>query len=299
MLQVLTHNILPIFAMLALGFAMGRGRIASASEARALNRIAFLVLQPPLIFLLITQNDLGSFDLYALTLYFVAEAVTFIFSYAAARYLFRREIAEAWLLAMCVVFVNSLLYVGPISYLIYGQTAALPITAIVVLDATVWFSFFIISMELIVGRPTKRVAARRIFSNPVIVTIALSLGISLLGLDVTEPVKTAANFAGSAAAPLTLFALGVTLSAHSLTPNPTVIGISALKLLFFPFLVWACLAVFEPGNPWSDLFVLNAAGPSGMMAFALAMLYGVRTDCIAPVIIWTSTLSLLSLAWLA
>ena len=35
------------------------------------------------------------------------------------------------------------------------------------------------------------------------------------------------------------------------------------------------------------------------MAFSLALLHGVRTDAIAPVIVWTSTLSLISLAWLA
>ena len=33
--------------------------------------------------------------------------------------------------------------------------------------------------------------------------------------------------------------------------------------------------------------------------FSLAMLHGVRTDQIAPVIIWTSALSLITLAWLA
>ena len=55
----------------------------------------------------------------------------------------------------------------------------------------------------------------------------------------------------------------------------------------------------SPGNGWTDLFVLNAAGPSGAMAFALALLYGVRTDAIAPVIVWTSTLSLISLSFLA
>ena len=36
-----------------------------------------------------------------------------------------------------------------------------------------------------------------------------------------------------------------------------------------------------------------------MMAFALALLYGVRTDAITPVIIWTSFLSLIPLALLA
>ena len=35
------------------------------------------------------------------------------------------------------------------------------------------------------------------------------------------------------------------------------------------------------------------------MAFALAMLHGVKTDQIAPIVIWTSILSLFSLAWLA
>ena len=50
MLHVLTHNILPVFAMLALGFLMGRTGKASVEEARAANRIAFLVFQPALIF---------------------------------------------------------------------------------------------------------------------------------------------------------------------------------------------------------------------------------------------------------
>ena len=120
-----------------------------------------------------------------------------------------------------------------------------------------------------------------------------------MGLGVLEPILTAAEFAGAGAAPLTLFALGVILSGTALAPSPTVIGISALKLLVFPLMVWGALSLASPGNPWSPFFILNAAGPSGAMAFALAMLYKVRTDTIAPVIIWTSTLSLFSLALLA
>jgi predicted permease len=75
--------------------------------------------------------------------------------------------------------------------------------------------------------------------------------------------------------------------------------IAGLKLLAFPILVWSALHLGDRPADWNALLVLCAAGPSGAMAFALAMLHGVRTDTIAPVIIWTSTLSLLSLAWLA
>jgi len=54
-LQILTHDILPVFAMLALGFVMGRTGTASEVEAKAVNRLAFLVFQPALIFPLIAS----------------------------------------------------------------------------------------------------------------------------------------------------------------------------------------------------------------------------------------------------
>lgn len=299
MLHILTHNILPVFAMLALGFAMGCTGKADAAEARAANRIAFMVMQPPLLFLLMIGLDITSFDPLALGLYAACEILAFTLAWLVARHVFKRDPLESWLLAMAVVFVNTVLYIWPIALLVYGEEAALPITAIVAWDAAVAFSFFIVSMEIMAGRATPAQTARRIATNPILIALLLGLAVNLARLPVPEPVVTAARFASVAAAPLTLFALGVILSGHPLTPSPTVMAISGLKLLVFPALVLGSMAALSPGNPWQAQFVLTAAGPSGAMAFSLAMLYGVRTDAIAPVIIWTSTLSLFSLAFLA
>ena len=142
-------------------------------------------------------------------------------------------------------------------------------------------------------------ALRRIAANPVLIAIALGMVVNVTGLPVAEPILTAMGFAGAGAAPLTLFALGVILSGHALRPTPLVATVSALKLLAFPALVAGAVWAIAPPEAWQTLFTLTAAGPSGAMAFALALLYGVRTDAIAPVIIWTSVLSLFSLAWLA
>lgn len=302
MLQILIHDILPVFAMLALGFVMGRAGTASQDEARSVNRIAFLTLQPPLIFLLLTGLDLSALRLDAVALYALyalCEVAAFGGTVLIARLVFRRELAEAWLLGMAVVFVNSLLYVWPISVLIYGEAAAMPVTAVVALDSSVSFSFFIISSELIAGRGMPGRAGRRLLRNPVLITILLALAVNFSGFTIPDPVETAARFAGAAAAPMTLFALGVVLSSHSVTPSPTVLAVAGLKLVAFPLLVWAAFTALSPENPWQGLFVLTSAGPSGAMAFSLALLHGVRTDAIAPVIIWTSVLSLISLAWLA
>ncbi len=298
MLEVLSHNILPVFSMLALGFVMGRLDWVAQDEARTINRIAFLVLQPPLIFLLITTLDMSQVRFDAIGIYGASEVVTFAISFALARAM-RCATDEAFLLAMCVVFVNSLLYVGPISILIYGEEGAMPITTIVALDTIVSFSLFIIGIELIAGKTAVAGALPRIAKNSVLITIVVSLAVNLSGISIAEPLLNAARFAGAATAPMVLFALGVVLSAHRIAPTGVVATISALKLLVFPLIVWSGFQLFSPANDWSAMFLLNAAGPSGAMAFSLAFLHGVRTDRIAPVIIWTSVLSLLSLAYLA
>lgn len=277
---------------------MGLAGKTSTDEARALNRFSFIVLQPALIIALIAEQDFGQFDVRALLLYAASEVIIFIASYAIARFVFKREHLEAFLLGMAMIFVNSVLYILPISFLIYGEEAALPIAAVVAWDASVSFAFFIISMELM-SPQSQGNPVRRILQNPVLIAIVVAVVINLLEIAVPIPVTTFAEFAGVAAAPLTLFAVGVILSQSSLKPSGTVIAFSAIKLFAFPLCVWLLLASVTPDNAWTPLLIFTAAGPSGAMAFSLALLYNVRTDAIAQVVIWTSVLSLFSLAYLA
>ena len=272
MLQVLTHDILPVFSVLALGFLLGRTGKVSRAEATALNRVAFLVLQPALIFPLMIGIDWQDFRLDAIALYAACQIVLFTLTYLLARRLLGRDVIESWLLAMATIFVNTLLYIWPISYLIYGETAALPVTGIVAWDAAVSFAFFIVTTDLLANRHASAVQSLgRVGRNPVLIAIALGAFCNAAGLPPPEPVLTAMDFAGAGAAPLTLFALGVILSGHSLVPSPTIVTMSALKLLAFPALVWGALHLGDRPEAWNTLLVLCAAGPSGAMAFSLAV----------------------------
>jgi len=169
---------------------------------------------------------------------------------------------------MAMIFVNSLLYIWPISFLIYGEAAALPITAIVAWDASVAFGFFIISLEMMTGKSSN--PARAIIRNPVLIAIILGTIASLTQFETPTPALTFMEFTGAAAAPLTLFALGVILSKNPIKPTACVATFAGIKLLIFPATLTLMLTFF-----------------------------GVRTDAIAQVIIWTSVLSLFSLAYLA
>jgi predicted permease len=300
MLSILVNNILPVFSVLVLGFWLGKIKLVSREEASALNRVAFLALQPPLIFLLLSQVDLSSIHYLAILSYGAGQAVIFTLSFLLCRYVLGHEMMESWLLAMAMIFVNSLLYIWPISTLIYGEAGNIPIVAIVAWDAAITFAFFVISTDLLAHKTASTaVSFKRLAKNPVLLTIIFAIIFNLSGLPLLAPIETALNFLSGATAPATLFALGVILSATRLMPSRTICLLTGIKLFGLPVLVAGLLMAGNWPADWSKLLVLNAAGPAGAMPFAIAMLYGVSTARIAPIIIWTSLLSLFTLAWLA
>ena len=104
--------------------------------------------------------------------------------------------------------------------------------------------------------------------------------LNLSELTLFGPVKTALEFLSAGTAAITPFALGVILSAHSLAPRKTICLVSAIELFGLPALVALLMLSGEWSTHWSQLLILHAADPSGAVAFAIAMLYGVN---IAPI----------------
>ena len=298
--EVLVDPILPVFAILALGFIMGRAGYMNADGARVMNRLAMVVLLPTLLFGLIANAPVEDFRLAPLAWYFSSEVILFSAGYVVLRRVFRREQGESVLLAFAGIFSNSVLFVLPISLLIYGPENVLAITAVVTLDSTIPFAATIVVMQIITsGRATVGAALLTVVKTPLIIAMVAGTVANLADVTLPGPVETFIHFNGSAAGPVALFALGVILSRTPFTYDPAVPLFAAVKLLLFPLLVGAGLhLLIEPG-PQRDLFQLTSAGPAGAMAFSLALLYGVRTDAIAQVIIYTSALSLLTLAFLA
>ncbi|MEO0428589.1 MAG: AEC family transporter [Pseudomonadota bacterium] len=303
-LAVLADPILPVFAIMALGYAMGRFGVTSQEDARRINRFAMMIFLPVLIFGLLAAAPVERFALVPVLAYAAMQGVIFAVGYWAARRFLKRDAAEAVLLAFCGIFANNAFFTLPIAVFLYGPEDVLPITEIVMLDSTVTFAGSIVALQLIAdGRASARSVAGAMLRSPVIVAILLGLAVAVSGVDVPMPVATFIAFNGSAAAPMALFSLGIVLSATRFTADPAVLAFSAVKLVVFPGAVALALGLADgalgPVAGVDPRFVLAAAGPSGTMAFSLALLYGVRTETIAQIVIWTSVLSLLSLALLA
>ncbi len=299
-LQVLLDPILPVFAIMAFGFVMGRAGKTGVEDARLLNRFAMSILLPIFIFGLIANSSIQSFSFVPIMIYLVVQIVIFSCGFLIALHLFKRTPAESILLGFCGVFGNNALYVLPMSVLLYGQANVLPVTSIVTLDAIFAFGLSMLALQIIsLGKASPVSIALGIAKLPMLQAIVVGLIVSLAGIAVPAPVNTFVRFSGAGAAPVALYALGVVLSQTRFQPDRLVLTFTFVKLLLFPAMIWLGLEMFAAQDDGRNLFLLASAAPAGAMSFSLAMLYHVRTDAIAQIIILTSVLTLFTLALLA
>lgn len=292
--------ILPVFAIMAFGFGMGRTGKFSVADARLLNRFAMSILLPIFVFGVIANSSIQSFSLAPILIYLLVQIIIFSCGFLLAHRLFRRTPKEAILLGFCGIFGNNALYVLPMSVLLYGETNVLSITSIVTLDAIVAFGGAMLALQIIsLGKASPGSIALGIAKVPMLQAIVVGLVFNLAGFTVPDPVNTFVGFSGSGAAPVALYALGVVLSQTRFKPDRVVMTFTLVKLIVFPVFMWFGLTLAVGTDNVSNQFMLAAAAPAGAMSFSLAMLYDVRTDDIAQVIIITCVLSLITLAALA
>lgn len=299
-INVLADPILPVFAILAVGFFMGRAAIITVDDARVVNRFAMTILMPILGFDLIANAPIYEFSFTPLLIYAIGQFIVFFAGYFLASRIFGLDQGQAVLIAFCSVFPNTVLYILPMAKLLYGADQLLPITTIITWDTAITFSAAIIAMQLIdLGKVSLPTIVKTLSKNTLLISMVAGLAFSLARIQIPQPLQTFLDFNGAAAPPVALFALGVVLSQTRFRFDGPVVTFTLIKFIAFPMIVWFGLEMFMPNELGNQQFLLGAAAPAGAMAFTLALLHNVKTDAIAQVIVITSVLTLGSLSLLA
>jgi len=290
MIDVFLGAVFPIFAVVAVGFAFGRGGVFDFPAALALNRFVFYIALPVLLFRLIATAPFERFEWLLVLAFLLAEFALYAAGYMIARYGFERSRNESLLLGMSAAFANQVFFVLPIARQLYGDTGAMPIVAISTFDVVVLLGGTIIIMDT--AREKAQGAwflrlLRRFVRNPPIIGIAAGIAANLVGLPVTGGLDFFAQFVGETAAPCSLFALGLILMAQKDEASLHLpMAISGLKLAVMPIVFWMLISLVFPVSPeWSNPSMLVAAGPTGAMPFVLALQYQVPVAAIARTIL--------------
>ncbi|MBO6758951.1 MAG: AEC family transporter [Roseibium sp.] len=301
-IDALQTAILPVFAALALGYGLGWRGVLDRGDATAINKFVILCALPALLFGLVARAPLDQFNAAVMLTYLASEVLVYGLGFALCYWVFRRPVLEALLLGMAACFANHVFFVYPIAQAVIGPEAALPVAAVMAMDAVVLYGATILLLDVVsAGRGSAVKIARQIGTNPLILSLAAGVLVNLSGIGLHDGVGQYVDFVGAATAPAALFALGVMLSAVPLRrlegATATTIG---LKIIVHP-IVFSGLAGLAGGTAalWTESVLLVAAGPCGAMPFVLALRYGIDPTLLMKAILLSTTATVGTLALLA
>jgi len=303
-MEPLLNIVLPVFAIVGVGYLAGARGLLGEDSSAALNRFVYWVALPALLFRSMAGVDLAEvFDVGFIAGFLGALLVLWLIAGLLARLLFGHGLVLATLHGMNGVYGNSG-YMGiPLAITAFGEAAALPAIVATVINTAVVVGIAVVLIELgqKKGESAGRVALNlgsSLVRNPMLAAPALGLLYAATGLDLPTPVDAFTGILGAAAGPCALFAIGLFLVGKPQSEGRGEVAlIVAMKLLGQPLLTAAAVFLVLPTDPlWAKTAILMAALPTGAGSFVLAQAYGVyvlRTSSaiLAGTVIAVATLS--------
>lgn len=299
--------IAPIFALIALGYVAVRQRLYPADGVKALIAFVNNFATPCLLFYSIGTSDFrAAFNIGIIGPYYLGAFVCFALGILVARRVFRNRPGESVSVGFSGTFTNTVLVGLPLMTRAYGE-GALPVTlSIIGLHGAILLTLGMVTMELTrrdgqpLG-PTLVLAVRRVGSNPLIWGILGGIAVSLLGIELIEPVAAFFRIIGQAVVPAALFGIGGALNEFKLSDNwKQALVASLIKLIIHPAIAYVLMIfVFHVPMDIARYGILLSSMPAGINIYVFATFYDRGVSVAANTILISTVLSALTITgWL-
>ena len=272
MFQRLIEIIFPIFAVVSVGYLLGRYRQAELGEANRLNLAVFV---PAIVFVSLAGKpiDLGQLARLA------GAGTLLIVLLGAAAWLVSKALAvDPKTLVPPMMFNNSGNIGLPVAYLTWGAAIMPAAVMLFVVQTTLQFSIGV----RILDPQVRLVSLLRI---PVVLATLAGIAVSVSGVTLWSPLVVALRLLGDIAIPLMLLGLGVRL-AHTRQQDWLLSGMLAwLRPLIGFGVAWAIARGLGLEGQQADLLIVFGALPPAVMNFLFAERYGQEPERVASIVL--------------
>ena len=294
--------VLPLFALVALGYLSGRLARLPVEGLAWLNFFIVWVALPPLFFNLLAVTPVEEFANPAfLAGTTVATFATFALCFVAALLLRRGDVRVATVQGLAGAYGN-IGYLGPpLAIAAFGPAAGVPVALVFCLDNSMHFTLAPLLMALGDGKrrrllPLVGGILKKIFTHPFIIATLLGVAAALTGFRPPDAVQQVLDRLAGAAAPCALFAMGVTAALRPLKRVPVELAwLVPVKLVVHPLIVWALVAPLDGVDPlWLHSAMLLAALPTATNVFVIAQQYGVWEERASSTVVLSTAASIVT-----
>jgi predicted permease len=302
----IANLILPVFAVVVTGWAVGAAGYVSRGLSDALIHFAYNIAMPALLVVTIAQEPGRSLvDWRFLAAFGGGSLLCFALVFGLMHLQGGRGLASRTMYGMAASMTNTGFVALPVLQAIYGQPAVLPAAIATVFVAVVMFPATVVLLELD-GHAARgshgghALLLRNIVLNPMVLSTLVGMIWSAVGIGMPAPVRSYLNIFADALAPCALFAIGLGVSIGDLRASAgSSLLLAVIKLVFMPLVVLGLSVAFGLDRLYTIAAVICAAVPTAKTVYILAGEYRAEEAMVATTISVTTLFSIVSLmGWL-
>ena len=304
--SIVLSAMLPVVALITVGFVLGRTGWLGPQVVKQLSRLAFSVLTPVLLFRTMGTVHLEQLDLKPAAAYILALTLVFVGTLAL-----RGLNRSATVLALALTYSNAVMIGIPLIGLAWGDAGLvtlltlIPVHSLLLLtSATVALEFVLAHEETantphVAGRLLRVAgrALRKALLHPVPLPIIAGLLFAQTGLRIPAWLDEPMRWMGSAFGPLALALVGITLAGSSIGAQLRgALVLAGIKNLLVPALAALLGWAFGMAGLSLAVMVVTAALPIGANVFMFSQRYAVAEELVTASVAVSTALALVTVS---
>lgn len=304
-MQLLLDIVIPVFLLMVLGWWSSRSGLLEESSASALNRYVFYIAVPALMFTSTVSVDIQTilhWDFIAV--YLGGCIIAIMIAFLCWRRLKLDTPLDWTVIALNSAWANTVYMGVPIFYFLFGDRGTLPVIIATLTSNLTFIMFLALMSELQNGdggvlEKVKTLVVQSLLKNPIMMAPLLGMLVSFSGFSLPAAFITPMNMLAPSAAPVALFALGMSLSGLKVQrAGFDLAWLSLIKLIIHPLATWSLALLLDLDPYWTASAVLLSSLPTGAMVYVLAQQYNTRVTLSSATIMVTTVFSVITLAFL-
>jgi len=294
--------LLPIFALILVGFICRRTNRLGPNAASEINRMVVWLCLPALLFKATATATWEQIWHPGFVLAFTLSTLAMFVLTLLLRWRKAGHFADASIDALSASYANTG-YIGiPLCVMVLGQNGLEPALIASLLVVCVLFGLALVCIEI--GLQTERQVHRIVFKvllalakNPLVVSPLLGALWAWGGAPLPAPFEKFLSLLGAATIPCALISLGLFLAHKQQGPRQGATMLVLIKLIAHPLLTWfLAFKVFHLPPLWANSALLLSALPTGTGPFMLAEYYKREASVVSSTILISTLGSLVTLS---
>lgn len=300
MLNTLTA-LMPVILVIASGYLIARTGLITGEQWRGVERLAYFVLFPAVLFRTISQADFASFP----TLNMGASLLASIFAMALLLMLARPAIERVWGIdpgRFTSIFQGTLRWNAMVALAIADNVAGdtglamLAVAMVFMIPVLNVLSILVLSHYASGTAPSGARILKDLGTNPFIISIGAGVLLNVSGLALPGVIDDTLAIFARAALPIGIICVGAGLDLRSLRrPGPALTMGTFLRPVFMPLLAFAFASLFGVTGPALAIVIIASAVPCASNSYLLARQMGGDAKLMAEIITLQTLVAMVSI----